>query len=229
MKTEWLIFAENESLIVFCSGWGMDSGPFRPLKSNNHDVLVCYDYTAQFRDNNIRELAGIYQHIYLIGWSMGVYYGQKHFNEMTDAFTKTIAINGTLHPIDDLLGIPEQRFHGTLAGLNEKTLLKFYRRMCRANEVFEQFMMHKPERSISDLREELRRIQKDADAITWEKSIYDDIFISSQDMIFPTANQNRFWQEGNITSLPGGHFPFYLWESWDQIVAEQFQKAVQLV
>ena len=35
-----------------------------------------------------------------------------------------------LTPVDDLKGIPQQVFEGTLEGLNEGTLEKFIRRMC---------------------------------------------------------------------------------------------------
>ena len=41
-----------------------------------------------------------------------------------------VALNGTVTPVDDLKGIPQQVFEGTLEGLNEVALEKFIRRMC---------------------------------------------------------------------------------------------------
>lgn len=223
MKSEWLIFAENDSLIVFCNGWGMDTAPFKPLSSKNYDVLVFSDYTAELKDNNIEKLAHIYRDIHLIGWSMGVYYGQRYFSELAEVFSQTIAINGTLRPIDDHYGIPEGRFRGTMEALDEQNLLKFYRRMCRNNDVFEQFMRNRPERTIDDLRDELRCILNDPSTMLKQDSLYSKVFISRQDLVFPTENQKKYWQDGKFYFLPGGHFPFYRWQSWDQMVAEQFQ------
>ena len=226
MKSEWLIFDENKSLIVFCNGWGMDIKPFRPLESSNHDVLVFYDYSAEFKDNNIEKLADIYNHIHLVCWSMGVFYGQKHFNEVATVFTRKIAINGTLYPVDDQHGIPDQICRATLEAFDEASLIKFYRRMCRSGEIFEQFMQNRPERSVADLRNELFEILQNSQTISRNRAIFSDIFISQKDLVVPTENQNRFWEGGNINYLPGGHFPFYLWKSWDQIVEEECRIAV---
>lgn len=226
MKSEWLIFDENESLILFCNGWGMDAAPFRPLDSCNHDVLNCYDYSAELKDNSVRELAEIYKDIHLVCWSMGVFYGQKNFSEVADVFSRIIAINGTLHPVDNEFGIPDQICRATLDALDETTLVKFYRRMCRSDEVFEQFMQNRPGRTVKDLRDELSIILQNSQTVTKDKPIFSDIFISLKDYIVPTENQNRFWEGCNINYLPGGHFPFYLWKSWDQIVEEESQEVV---
>ena len=67
-----------------------------------------------------------------------------------------VALNGTVTPVDDLKGIPQQVFEGTLEGLNEGTLEKFIRRMCLKKENLETFLSKRPQRAVEELQEELR-------------------------------------------------------------------------
>ncbi len=218
MKTEWLHYNENKWLIVFCNGWGMDSTPFRPLLSENYDVLVCYDYSEDAKDHDIRKLAEIYERIHLIGWSMGVAYAQKYFADVADCFDKTIAVNGTLYPIDEMLGIPEDICKATLHALNEETQLKFYRRMCRSSSAFETFMANKPQRTVNDQKDELAAIIADLETTHPQHSLFKDVIIGLKDLVIPAENQLRFWKKGNVKKLQCGHFPFYLWKSWDELL-----------
>lgn len=221
MKTEWLHRSNNDWLILFYNGWGMDSIPFRPLMSRKYDVLCCYDYSDGLCRIDIKNLAQKYNRIHLVGWSMGVVYGQKHFEDVADYFNKTIAVNGTLLPVDELYGIPVDICRATLEALDEETSLKFYRRMFRPASVFETFMNNRPQRAIDDIKNELAAIMTDLQKTDWESSIYTDILISDKDMIIPTKNQLRFWTKAKareVKRLESGHFPFYLWNSWDDLL-----------
>ncbi len=221
MITEWMHSNNNEWLIIFYNGWGMDSTPFRPLFSQKYDVLGCYDYSDDHCSIDIKSLAQAYDRIHLIGWSMGVAHGHRHFQDVADYFDKTIAINGTLKPVDELYGIPVNICKATLDALSEETSVKFYRRMCRSSSVFKSFMHNRPQRVIDDMKNELAAIMTDLQEIDGADSIYSDIIISDTDMIVPTKNQVRFWSEvktGKIKSLESSHFPFYFWKSWDELL-----------
>ena len=45
------------------------------------------------------------------------------------------------------------------------------------------------------------------------------VVIAGGDRIFPAANQRRFWQGLDTLSVDSGHYPFHLWESWEELLA----------
>ena len=50
---------------------------------------------------------------------------------------------------------------------------------------------------------------------------YDKALISSYDKIIPTKNQINFWQDKiSIEMLESGHFPYYNFESWNDILCK---------
>lgn len=219
MKTQWFHQQGSENLIVFCNGWGMDGTPFTPLQSRDHDVLGYHDYSNMSGGPNIVELSKNYKKIHLICWSMGVAHGHEILLDAGDMIDKSIAINGTLQPIDDRYGIPVDICTKTLEALSEESLLKFYKRMCRSTAIYEQFIKNRPQRSLSDLRGELEVIIdntyfKDGDNILFKTAI-----VSESDLVIPTRNQLRFWKKDKITKIKSSHFPFYRWESWEDILA----------
>lgn len=218
MDVQWLSRKGCESLIVFCNGWGMDRTPFNPLGSIGYDVLICSDYTDESGVPEVEELTMRFSELILVGWSMGVAFGQKFFSKKSHLFKKRIAINGTLCPRHDAFGIPGDVFDSTLAGLNENSLMKFYHRMCRSRGVLNVFLENKPVRTIESQVDELHAISRGLDCTDEEESIYSDVIISTKDLIIPTGNQKRFWQNSTSSLVPGHHFPFYQWKTWDNIV-----------
>jgi len=218
MKSSWLHKGKHKKLIVFCNGWGMDGCPFLGLKCAAYDVCMFYDYRRIIEQLPIDIAFHRYEQVHLVSWSMGVWVGQKLFAEKQHLFNRTIAINGTLCPIDDRFGIPVQVYDGTLAGFSEAARLKFYRRMCREKRGIKRFLAQQPQRSVQDQAEELVVLREIVDCLDSEESIYREVLVSEQDFIVPTANQLNFWRQGLITRLTGYHFPFYLWQSWDQLL-----------
>jgi len=222
MKIEWLRQSDGASLIVFFNGWGMDATPLRPLTVDAHDVVVCSEYCHPF--GGIEEIERIvvrYERRLLICWSMGVYFGQICFQSNPLVFDTTIAVNGTLIPIDDDNGIPVQTFQATLANLNTQSREKFYRRMCRPGGDFPLFTQNKPRRSIASQHSELAFIDEAATASAGGPgdSIYMNIVIAEGDLVIPAANQHRFWGRQATKTIQGPHFPFYSWQSWEGLVA----------
>jgi len=218
MKSEWLHRRQKERLIIFCNGWGMDANPFLPLGAREYDVLMLFDYRDLELDCNLATLFDSYQSAFLVSWSMGVWVGQQIFQSWSHCLQGAIAINGTLCPIHDQFGIPEQLYDATLEQFNATARLKFYRRMCRDRKVFDTFLGNQPQRSVADQRLELAALQGQVSCQAAEDAIYTHIVIAGQDLVVPTANQLAFWQGRDIRRVEGSHFLFYGWNSWDELM-----------
>ncbi|MFH0781008.1 MAG: pimeloyl-ACP methyl esterase BioG family protein [Pseudomonadota bacterium] len=218
MKGLWLHRTGKQKLIIFCNGWGMDEHPFQPLSSSEYDVYMLCDYHDLIPQEPLENIAHGYRQVSLISWSMGVWVGQKLFSDLAWDFHSTIAVNGTLYPIDDDLGIPEKIFSETLSGFDETNRMKFYRRMCREKTNLKMFLMRQPKRSADEQRAELAALEKNIENIAVEQSIYRKIIIAEYDWVIPSANQRRFWSGRQTTEIAGFHFLFYLWPSWDQLL-----------
>ncbi len=218
MESSWLHKNDRKSLILFCNGWGMDGFPFRSMVSVEYDVYMLYDYRQLANCPDVQALAEKYEQIHLISWSMGVWVGQKLFADKRHLFSRTIAINGTLCPIDDRFGIPQEVFNATMVGYCESARLKFYRRMCREKTNLKLFLTKQPRRSVEDQGEELAALKKMVDCLPADESLYKEIIISEYDWIVPSANQFSFWQGKQVTSVSGFHFLFNLWQSWDHLL-----------
>ena len=79
----------------------MDEYPFSPLKSNEWNVIMFYDYSDLVPDLDLATIFSEYEEIVLIAWSMGVWAGQQIFSSFKDDLQGALAINGTLCPVDD--------------------------------------------------------------------------------------------------------------------------------
>ncbi len=219
MQAFWLKRQDRDNLIVFCNGWGMDRFPFKSLSSADYDVVMLFDYRDLTGAPDLASMAGRYRHIVLIGWSMGVWVGQKLFADKKHLLHRTVAINGTLCPIDDAYGIPIEVFNATLVDFDENTRGKFYKRMCREKQNYRSFLAQQPQRSPADQAAEMLALQKMIDCRPAAQSVYDEVIIADKDFIVPSANQLRFWQGRQVTVVAGFHFLFNLWSSWEHLLA----------
>ncbi|MDD3037832.1 pimeloyl-ACP methyl esterase BioG family protein [Bacteroides sp.] len=193
MIQKFLIKKDQPHLILFFAGWGMDETPFQQIHSNGCDWMICYDYRSlDFDDTLIQK----YSHITLVAWSMGVWVASQMMQRLPHLpIVHSVAINGTLYPIDDTRGIAHSIFEGTLQGLNEQTLLKFQKRMCGSVIEYKEFLMVAPKRTVEELKEELAAIQHSyltlpPSSFTWQKAI-----IGKNDRIFSTENQRQAWKD----------------------------------
>lgn len=219
MQTQWLHKQGRGKLILFCNGWGMDETPFRHLASQEYDVCMFYNYTNMHTMFDFVPHTARYDEVNLVGWSMGVWAGQKLFSDVRGAMKRRIAINGTLCPIDDSFGIPRKIFSATLDAFDEDTRFKFYRRMCREKTVFKMFLNGQPQRSLISQKEELASLLLQADSTDVGDSMYSTVLIADSDWVFPTVNQHRYWQGSPVIELAGFHYLFHLWQSWDHLLA----------
>ena len=194
----------NEKLIIFFNGWGMDEFIISHLDRKGFDLLVFYDYTDL--DVDFPPLDN-YQEKYIIGWSMGVMISTLFYNCFGN-INKYIAINGTPKPIDDKYGIPERVYKLTLKSFNENTCRKFIEKMFDTKPPIEKFS----NRTLESQKEELENLM----GIEGKYISFDKVFVSENDNIIPTKNQLNYWRYPVI--IKGGHCPFFKFENWSEIV-----------
>lgn len=234
MQYYWLNKQNNENLIIFFCGWSFDYVPFERLDCGNNDVLCVYDYSvlchaefisASYSVNECQILKQVqddisqYATVNLITWSMGVYIAYLLRNELPK-FDKKIAINGTPFPVDDEKGIPHRTFDLTLKYVDTGLQGKFQQNLFKNPADYEKYLLTPVGRSIENRATELVALDKFIKSQQCEYSkFYDCAIISDADKIIPTRNQVRCWEgQANIVMLDSGHFPFYEFNSWDEIL-----------
>lgn len=200
MQQQFIIHQHHSHLILFFTGWGMDETPFLHYQPKDSDLHLCYDYRSLAFDAS--ELLR-YERITLVAWSMGVWAASQVIPGSGLRMMQSIAINGTIYPIDDLRGIPTQVFQGTLLGLTDVTLQKFYRRMCSDKEALQLFLLIAPKRPVEELREELAAIGEQSLACPASTFHWQQALLGSHDRIFPPANQYAAWEATDTLVVMG--------------------------
>jgi malonyl-ACP O-methyltransferase BioC len=199
---------EHNDLILIFLGWGADATQLRALHHKGCDIMAVWDY----RDDTFDATPiHCYRNIYIFAWSMGVMMAELTLNAHPELRpTICIAVNGSVTPIDDYVGIPRAIFQGTLAGLNEATLKKFQRRMCSSNHEYADYCTVLPNRPIEELRDELRilgeraeQMQRQSRATHWSRAI-----VAKNDRIFPIENMRRAWSgTTRVRETESAHLP----------------------
>ncbi|SDP76714.1 pimeloyl-ACP methyl esterase BioG family protein [Desulforhopalus singaporensis] len=218
MKHNWLIQRNRDRLIVFCNGWGMDDRPFTAIPSEEFDVLHIYDHRPPWTTEPLLSRIRRYTAPVLVSWSMGVWAAHHYFEKTAPIFSAAIAVNGTLCPIHSRYGIPQELFAGTMSGWSEPARRKFYSRLCGNRAVWDNFSGQFPARDCADQRDELAFYLENADCINKSDSIYSHVVVGDKDRIVRTENQLSFWKTDKTTLVPGSHFLFYDYSSWDHFV-----------
>lgn len=212
---EWLNKAGDGRVILFFNGWGMDSRVVKHLKCRS-DVVMFYDYRT-LELETFPDLDA-YREIDVVAWSMGVWAAAQFLSLRNIRPLRRVALNGTERPVDDRFGIPVRVYGLTEKGMNEKGREKFVARMLNRPEVPVTDVTGRP---LGEVCEELRRIRESS--ADWQCLLgWDKAYISEQDVIFPVSGQRAWWSGRcpEIRMLPGGHFPFYHFESWEEIIGK---------
>ena len=211
MNIDFLRCSGSPTLELFFAGWGMDSRPFAWAADSPHtadcDFAVCYDYTDIQLDKVNQANAKLhgYSKVRVRAWSLGVYAASLVLPDMGCAISTAVAINGTLWPVDDELGIPHAVYDATAANLTAESLERFNRRMCGAHRPI--FEARRPLRTVDSLRAELLHIREcaadrgRAQFTDWTKAV-----LSSRDRIFPIANMRRAWPATPQVELDEPHY-----------------------
>lgn len=210
MKYEFLRRGEGGGrLLLIFAGWGSDAKIFRQVEEvlpAGWDALCVSDYDSRELD---RSLLSGYGTVYLLAWSLGVAAAERFLTP--EEIACAVAVNGTPIPVSDNYGIPTAVYEGTTHALNERNLKKFRRRMVCDPEEFARIMTLLPENpEIESLRAQLTNI-RNLTATPKEQSLrWDNVYISDDDHIIPTANQRRYWERegacGHVDIIEGGHW-----------------------
>ena len=205
MKYKWLNRGENNKIILFFNGWGMDENVVKHLDCEDYDVLMFYDYNTLETDFDW-DLLNIYPEKNIIAWSMGVMVGGKYLDKL-GALKQTVAINGTLKPIDENYGIHPKIYDLTIKGFNEKGRKRFI------DSMFNKTTDINCNREIDEQHSELIALKNYQANEAFE---YNKVLISDNDKIIPTKSQVAFW--GIEPNLKGGHCPFFQFKKWSELL-----------
>lgn len=203
MKTAFVSQQGARRLILVFAGWAMDDAPFRHLRRPGYDIAIVWDYrdlcplTADF--------VAAYDEVCIIAWSLGVYAASVTTDAIAPKITRRVAVNGTLWPVDEDRGIPEAIFAGTLNGLDERNLLKFYRRVAGSRSQYDIFAATMPQRDIPELADELRVFLELPVHTRIDKDDWDVAIIGAKDAIFPPTNQRNAWAGSIIEEIDAPH------------------------
>lgn len=201
--------------MLFFNGWGMDLNPLSGLALSS-DLLLFYDYESIDSEINISQTVKDYAKVHLAAWSLGVWAAAEALAGKNIAFASSFAINGTLTPIDEELGIPPALYDATLASWSEESKERFYRRIC-GREGREAFLP--PARTVDGQKRELAALKE---RITTQKATPENPFscaaASTKDMIFPFEAQLRSWRAIGVeaTRWETPHYPFYKFTSFEE-------------
>ena len=215
MKTQWINKKNNDSCILFFNGWGMDENGIKHIDPGNNDLLMFYDYSEKEGNFNQEE----YQKVYVIAWSLGVYAAASFLKRNKVVVDKSIAINGTLNPIDAKYGIAPAVFDATVNNWDVINRTKFNMRMFGGRGEYQQMTAYWPQRSVENQYEELVYLWNTIKQNPVLNFRFDVALIGKQDLIFTSKNQLDFWgDQTNIIELNMPHFPFKGIERWQELI-----------
>lgn len=196
---------QSRRLVLFFAGWGMDWRPFRSLHMPGYDVVVVWNYSdLTFSWRPFMS----YDEVCLVAWGMGVFAAAQTVHELMGRITCRIAVNGTLHPISDTMGIPQSVVQGMFNQLSPGWLKRFYSRMCGSPEQFDWFMANRPQRTVADITDELREIETQTIFHAPLMDSWDLAVVSREDVIVDVRHQVKAWHGVvPIRFIDGGHLP----------------------
>lgn len=234
MKTEWLRKEGSEKLLIFFNGWGMDGRIAAHLVNKSleeggneacneaftEDVLVCYDYRTLEPGEGFMAEVSRYPHITVVAWSFGVWAAQQ---VKLPPVARALALNGTLYPVHDTLGISSVVFQATLASYSEESRNRFNRRMCGSSEAFACFSTMSPSRDTSEQKEELEALNTHFQSRSLPSTPdwhYSHAVIGGRDLVFPAEQQYAAWRGVPQTIIGDmAHFPFFHFTTLQELLA----------
>lgn len=204
------IDSDNDSrrLILLFPGWSCGRELYDDFCFKGWDVAVVEDYADFHLDTS--PLEG-YSTVYLFAWSLGVFMAE--ISGIAPKVTGAFALNGTLSPADDSLGIPRDIYVKTAENLTPRNLQKFRRRMAGDSTTYrETFDRDFSEEESEGLKGILLNILDVQDSISLTSLPWSKVFISENDAIFPFINMMRHWERMaeslncEIIPLQEGHY-----------------------
>ncbi|HED6757826.1 TPA: DUF452 family protein [Campylobacter coli] len=203
MKISNLIQNENsQELILVFGGFASHPSHFTHLKSDKNVILV-YDY----ENLDFKFDLNSFSKITLIAFSMGVCVASRVLKDIE--FSQKIAINGTPFGINKLKGIHPAIFAKQIKKFD---LSSFKKSLFKERENEAKNFIFKDEK---DLKTELEKLFEFTSKERNENFIWDKIYSSNNDEIFPqNALKNTF---SKLIFLNEPHFVFFHFKTWDEI------------
>lgn len=205
------------------------------LNLNQPNTSLAYSELTEsgISGSDIYEIIKNYRQINIIALGAGVWAASAAFDNMYHALSisdnshcgtsnrfriirllkkmgQAIAIDGTLCPVSNIWGIPQQTFNAMLQQQAGATTEQSHAATTELSAFKENYIF--------------------SNAIVWTSAI-----ISKNNPIIPAANQTRFWSEYNLCTdrnkklvfnssgfsihyIEKSHFPFQEYEKWDSIL-----------
>lgn len=217
-----IIFKNNnsEELILLFNGWGMDERPYKPLKCNR-DILFVSDYsdlTFELPQNFAQKFGfSKYKKIILITFSAGAFMASFLKNKLPKLDLK-IALSGNFHLFKEGFGVPEDILF-EMKNLTFENALEFRKKLVDEKREYDLFNKNQPLRSLESSQNELSALEKYSEENSNPDFKFDKVIIGKNDKIIPYKNQLKAWDNHkNLKTLEGGHFLFYKFEDFDDII-----------
>ena len=216
MKLSWLNNSGNEDLIVFFSGWSVEPEHLSFLRTDGFDVAMFHSYDSfELPEINTEK----YKNVTVAAFSFGVFIASVSLKRKNIS-KENFAVNGTFKPVDNSFGIRKMVFEKTLSGLNDETFRQFKRNMFDDDAGYFRFEnSYKTVKTIAVLKKELEFIRDNLERPAAGSSIFAKTVISKNDRIIPARNQIEFWKNCKNEIMESGHFPFYKFQSWNELIA----------
>ena len=205
MKQFFVRKNNTDTLNLLFSGYGQDENPFLSLESHN-DLAVVYDY----EDLNFDESEYLnYRSINVLSSSV-----------LRDRITYASAFNGTIEGINPDYGISMEMWQATTDALSEKSVLKFYRRMCLNSEAFESYISSNVSRSVDSMRRELNFIASISQDTDKKNKVatdfcYNQALLGTKDKIFGLKCMLASFEKTGTRIITGdfAHYSFDILQS----------------
>ena len=132
---------------------------------------------------------------------------------------KSVAVSGTFCPVHTVFGINPKVYNIMLNALSVQTIANFKQNMfanCSKNDSD----IKSADRTLENLREELINIKANSKERAMEDGFqFDTVILTRNDKIFPfRAQENFFENHPHKVVLETGHFPFFEFETFDNIL-----------
>lgn len=212
-------YINSQKLIIFFNGFSLDEYPYNLLDNDEYDLLIISDF-RNCSYKNIVDICENYKIINVVSYSLGVYICVDFLLKTKTQFSNLIAINGTLQPISKEFGINPAMFDLTIRNFDANGRTAFYKNLFSSSEHLESFLLNQPQRQITEQKEELINLKEyvSHNDFSTYSNFFNKIIVSEKDRIIPTQNQLNFWNGKNIVTINAGHFPFYNFKSWKEII-----------
>ncbi|MCR5265197.1 MAG: DUF452 family protein [Cyanobacteria bacterium RUI128] len=213
MQTK-LVENNSKKLTIFLTGWGCDADQFRFMKSEDSDILICYDYT----NLDIAFDFSKYDEFNLISFSAGVCISGL-IKDKLPKFNKKISINGNPLAYNQYYGLRKEIID-VFEGVTQSNALDFRRQfLVYDDEEFRKFNANQSHRSFESSLTELVSL-KSYDNESVEPMKFDTAVLSEDDKIFFYNRQIEYWSDKAkcVTLHEAAHFPFFRLDNFDKIL-----------